>query len=293
MVSETSGRVLKLYKKLGDSVYKGERIGMVDNSVYQIRLEQAEAAKMSAEAALETAQLNLNSSEVLFKKKTISQVEYNGAIAAFKGAKAGLDGANANLESARNALENSYLAAPEGGIISSLTVSVGQYLNPGTPIAYITDDNTLLLKTGVGESQIGKLRQGQSADVIVQGKDKAVKGFVRGFGIRPLASTANYPLEIELRSSAGLMPGMVVTAKILSGTYKNMLYTSINNVIKEFDRNYIFVVSDKNIAIRKEVKIGRVIGENVIILSGVEAGETIVISGMENLEDNTPVEIRS
>jgi len=293
MASETSGRILQLYKKLGDKVIKGEKIGMVDNEVYRIRLDQAEAAKLSAEAALETAQLNLNTSERLFANKTISQVEYNSAISAFKGAKANLDGAKANLEAARKAYDNSYLVAPEAGIISNLMVSVGQYVNNGTPIAYITDDKVLLIKTGVGESQIGKLKQGLSADIYAPGKDKAVKGFIRGFGNRPLAATANYPVEIQLSNTSGLLPGMVVTAKILSGRYKDRLYTSVNNVIKEFDRTYVFVVNDKNLAIRKEVKLGQIIGENIIILSGVEVGEKIVISGMENLEDQTEVQVRS
>ena len=169
MASETSGRILQLYKKLGDRVAKGEKIGKVDNEIYQIRLEQAEAAKTSAEAALETAQLNLNTSEALFKTKTISQVEYNDHYR-FQSAKANLDGAKANLESARKAYDNSYLAAPEAGIISNLTVSVGQYINHGIPVAYITDNKTFLIKTGVGESQIGKLKAGQSADIMLRAK---------------------------------------------------------------------------------------------------------------------------
>jgi membrane fusion protein (multidrug efflux system) len=279
MASETSGRILKLYKKLGDRVTQGERIGMVDNEVYRIRKEQAEAA-------LENAQLNLTTSERLLANKTISQVEYNNALSAYQGAKAG-------FESASQAYDNSYLTAPEAGFISNLMVSVGQYVNYGTPIAYITDDKILLIKTGVGESQIGKIKQGQPADIFAPGKDKPVKGFIKGFGIRPIATSANYPVEIQLNNTMGLMPGMVVTAKILSGRYKDKLYTSINNIIKEYDRNYVFVVNKDGIAVRKEIQLGSIVGESVLILSGVEVGEKIVVSGMENLEDNTPVQIRS
>jgi len=292
MVSETSGRVLELYRKLGDRVAKDEKIGMVDNDVLRIRKEQAEAAKLSAEAALDNAQLNLTSSEALFKKGNISQAEYNTALSAFKGAKAGLDGAKAGLEAARKAYDNSYLVAPEAGIITNLMIAKGQFVNPGTPVAYITDNKVLLIKTGVGESQIGKIKQGLPADIYAAGNDKPVKGFVKGYGIRPLATSANYPLEIQINNAAGLMPGMVVTVKILSGTFKNQLYTSVNNVINEYDRSYLYVVDDSNVAVRKEVKFGKIIGENMIIVSGVEAGERIVVSGMENLEDNTPIQIR-
>jgi RND family efflux transporter MFP subunit len=293
MTSETTGRVLQLYKKLGDKVSKGERIGKVDNDIYQIRLSQAEAAELSAESAQQNAQLNLNSSENLYKSKSISQAEYNNAVSAFKGAKAGLEGAKAGLESANKALDNSYLVAPESGMIANMMIMTGQYLNPGTPIAYITDNKVLLIKTGVGESQIGKIKQGQAVEISVPGKDAPVKGYIKDFGIRPLATSASYPVEIQLSSSAGLLPGMVVTAKILSGRYPNMLFTSINNIVKEYDRNYVYVVDSNNKAHRKEVNLGKIIGENVIILSGANTGDKIVTSGMENLEDNTDVQIRS
>lgn len=279
MSSETSGRILQLYKKLGDKINKGEKIGMVDNEIYRIRKEQAEAA-------LEIAQLNLTTSENLFASKAISQVEYNNALAAFKGAKA-------NLESAVQAYDNSYLTAPESGVISNLMVSVGQFINYGTPIAFITNDNILIIKTGVGESQVGKIRKGQQVNIFAPGKDEPVKGFIKGYGIRPLLSSASYPVEIQLNNASGLLPGMVVTARILSGTYKTQLFTSINNIIKEYDRNYVYVVNDKDVAVRREVILGKIIGEDVIILSGVDIGDRIVVSGMENLEDDTPVQIRS
>jgi RND family efflux transporter MFP subunit len=293
MVSETGGRILAIYKKLGDRVAKGERIGMVDNDVYRIRLDQAEAAQLAAESTLETARLNLTTSENLYKAKSISQVEYNAAVSAFKGAKAGLDGAKAGVDSARKAYENSYLAAPEAGVISNLLVSAGQYLNPGTPVAYITDNKSLVIKTGVGETQIGKIKQGQSVDVTAPGKDAPVKATIKGFGIRPLPTSATYPVEIQLNSNSGLMPGMVVTARVLSGVFQNQLYTSINNIVKEFDRSYVFVVGTDNKALRKEIQTGKIIGENVMILSGVSVGDKIVTSGMENLEDGTLVQVRS
>lgn len=293
MVSETGGRILAIYKKLGDRVAKGERIGMVDNDVYKIRLDQAEAGQLSAEASFETTRLNLTTSENLLKNKSISQVEYNAALSAFKGAKAGLDGAKAGVESARKAYENSYLVSPEAGVISNLMVSAGQYLNPNTPVAYITDNKVLMIKTGVGESQISKIKQGQSVQVTAPGKDAPVSAFIKGFGIRPLPTSATYPVEIQLSGNSGLMPGMVVTARILSGVYQNQLYTSINNIVKEFDRSYVFVIDTNNKAIRKEIQTGRIIGENVLILSGVSVGDKIVTSGMENLEDGTLVQVRS
>ena len=292
MSSETSGRILQLYKKLGDSVAKGERIGMVENDVTKIRVDQAEAAMLSAETAMENARKNLSYAEASRAKNLISEAEYNTALSAFKGAKAAYDGANAGKEQAKLALANSYLVAPEAGRISNLMVASGQYINPGQAIASITDASTLILKTGVGESQITKLKQGQAAEIRYSGSSKEYKGQIRGFGIRPLTNTATYPVEIQVNQSSGLLPGMVVSARILTTHYSNLLYTPITNIVKEFDKNYLFVVREGDKVQKREVSLGRIIGEYVELLSGAEVGDKIVSTGSENLEDGNLVTVK-
>lgn len=291
MSSETQGRILQLYKRLGDSVAKGERIGRVENDIMQIRLDQAEAALLSAETSLENARKNLSYAEATKAKNLISEAEYNTALAAFKGAKAGFDGAKAAKEQAVLSLGNSYLKAPEAGIISNLMVASGQYINPGQAIATITDASILILKTGVGESQIVKLKKGQAAELKYVGSDKTFSGTIRGFGNRPLTNTATYPVEIQVNQKGILMPGMVVSARILTTRYKDLLYTPITNIVKEFDKNYVYVVSGDK-AEKREVSLGRVIGENVELVSGAVVGEMIVNTGSENLADGSLVTIR-
>lgn len=292
MSSEASGRVLEVYRKLGDRVAKGERIGRIENDAYQYRFDQAEAAVASAQAALDNAQRNLNYAEESLKRKLISQAEYNNALTAFKGAKAGLDGAKANLEASRSGVNGSFFTAPESGIISNLNINAGQFIAAGAPVATITNASRLIMKTGVGESQIGKLQKGQMVQISYPGLDSTVSGKVRGFGISPLPNSATYPVEIEVGETQGLLPGMVVTARILTDRYSNLMYSSITYFSNEFGRTYAYVVDASNRAHKKEVKLGRIIGENVIVESGLNVGDMIVTSGAENLEENSIVEIR-
>ena len=76
MASETSGRIIALNKKLGDWVDKGDEIGHVDNKDYEIRVEQAEAAVLAAEAAFESAELQMKTADNLLASKSISDLEY-------------------------------------------------------------------------------------------------------------------------------------------------------------------------------------------------------------------------
>jgi len=294
MSSESAGRVLALYKNLGDNVKQGERLGMVENEVLRIRLRQAETALSAAGSSLENAQRNRDYATSSRAQNLISEAEFSTAVSAFENATALFDGAEAGLESARLAYNNSYLSAPEKGRISQVHVAIGQYIAPGAPVVSITDASTLILKTGVGESQIGKIKVGQSATVSHQGKEYAAK--VRGLGIRPLLGSSNYPVELTISGGSGILPGMVVSARIKVNTFRNLLYTEIANIENQYDKNYLFVVreeGEKVFADKHEVTLGRSIAEFVEIIQGVETGDKIVISGSENLDDGSAVNIRN
>lgn len=292
MSSEASGRVLEVYKKLGDYVNQGERLGRIDNAVYKLRLDQAEAALASAQAAFDTAERNLNYATESLGRNLISQVEFNAAQTAFKAAQAGLDGARAGVESARAGVDGSYFSAPEDGLISNLNISPGQFIVAGAPVATLTNASRLIVKTGVGESQISKIKKGQRAELFYPGLEGQVFGFVRGYGISPLPNSATYPLEIEVDTPRSLLPGMVVTAKILTQRYNDLLYSSLTHFTNEFGKNYAFVIDTGNKARKQAVTLGRIIGEYALIESGLQVGDRIVTSGAENLEDGSSVEIR-
>ncbi|MBN2460933.1 MAG: efflux RND transporter periplasmic adaptor subunit [Candidatus Cloacimonetes bacterium] len=293
MTSETNGKILQLHKNLGDWVERGEEIGRVDNLDYEIRLQQAQASVLAAEATLETARMQMESSEKLFQEDRISRVEYSQAKSNLKNAQAGLNGAQANLEQAQKAYDNSRFLAPVSGYIADLPIKVGEMLTAGMPICSIVDSKKLVIRTGVSETSVQKLSKGQRVFIRYDALDEDFIGHISGIGIRPLRNSAMYPVEIELDNPGNrLLPGMAVEGRVLANTYRKVIYTSLNNIIREYDSNYIFTVDEEDRAVKKAVKLGIEIGENVIIAEGLEFGERLVIEGMENLENGIQVKIR-
>jgi RND family efflux transporter MFP subunit len=209
-----------------------------------------------------------------------------------KNAAANLEGAKARVEQARKAYENSKFTAPVSGQIVDLPIQVGQTVSIGSKIATIVDTKHLMIKTGIGESFITLIKNGSQVEIIHDNSNQSYNAYISGIGLKPLPNTANYPLEISLSSSNGLLPGMVVDAKILAKTYNNVLYTSYNNLIQEYDNFYLFTIDSNNIAHRTKIKIGRKINEAVIIESGINPDDIIVTEGFENLEEGTKVIIR-
>ncbi len=291
LTSETSGRVTRLHKKLGDWVEKNETIGRVNNADTRINLEQAKANLLAAEAGYEAAQLSMTSSEKLFKAKNISKAEYAGAKSTFKSAKAGVDGAHAGLEMSQKVYDNSRFTAPVSGYIAYLPIRIGESINPGNTICHIVNSKELIIRSGVSAQDIYNIKVGQTVSVEYNDLNVSLSAMVTGVGISPVG--ANYPVEIALSNPEGkLYPGMVVNCMIHAYTHENILYTSLNNVIKQYDDDFLFVIDADNIAQKRKVVLGQKINEFVIILDGVKPGEILVTEGMESLNNGSLVKIR-
>lgn len=291
--SQVSGQIVKINKNLGDWVNAGESIGSIDSEQYKNNLSQAEASLLAAESTFETASMNLKSSKKLYAEKSISKNEYLQAKANIKNAKAQLEAAKANLKRSQLTLENSIFTAPVSGYITQLNIEKGEMIAAGQPICSLVNSRKLIIKTGVGESDITKVRKGDWVQLTVQNLERQCKGRITGVGIKPSAQTANYPVEIELDNPKGdLYPGMVVKGYILSKTFKEVIYTSINNVKERYDDRFVYIVSKDNVAQEKLVDLGKKVGQGVIVKNGLNVGDLLVVEGIEGLRDGSPVNIK-
>jgi membrane fusion protein (multidrug efflux system) len=292
MVSETAGKVDKIYKNLGEWVKAGEAIGKVDDSEYKLGLQQAEANLNSAKASLENAEMQLQTSQKLLQNQNISKSEYNAVKSQYKMAQANLQSAKVGVIRAEKALNNARFTAPVSGYISDLNLELGQYVQMGNPIADIVNTKNFIIRTGIGEHNIQNIKEGQKVLLQHDNIPEQFYGRITGMGKKPAPGTSSYPIEIELKNPDNLYPGMVITGKILASTYKDVFYTSINNVIQEYDSYFVYVIDSNNIAHKRSVKLGPAVEVNVILKNGVNNDENLVIEGMANLEDGTKVEIR-
>jgi len=290
--SETNGKVIEIYKSLGDWVIKGEAIGRVDNTDAENLLLQAQAALLAAEANLETANMSMTASQEMHDKDIISESEFLQAKSSLKNAQAGYNGALASAESARKNLENSQFTAPVSGYIAELKLEVGEMVNQGMKIAGIVNSKKLNIKSGVSESDISFVQKNDPVKIIYNNQEYA--GKISGVGIRPTSGGNNYPVEIVLSNPNNeLYPGMVIEGQIFSQTYENILYTSIENLREKYDKKFVYVINSENRAEIRTITLGEKVENNIIITSGLEVGDKLVIDGIDSLSDGTLVDART
>ena len=290
--SETNGKVVEIYKNLGDWVNKGDAIARVDNTDAKNMLLQAQSALLASEANLETANMSMSASQKMHAENIISESEFLQAKSSLKNAQAGYNGALASSESARKNLENSQFTAPVSGYIAELKLEVGEMVNPGMKIAGIVNSKKLKIKAGISESDISFVQKNDPVKIIYNNQEYA--GKISGVGIRPTSGGNNYPVEIVLNNPNNeLYPGMVIEGQIFSQTYENILYTSIENLREKYDKIFVYVINSENRAEIRTITLGEKVENNILITSGLEVGDKLVIDGIDSLSDGTLVDART
>lgn len=292
--SEVNGKIVEKYKNLGDWVDIGEAIGRIDNADLKNMVDQSKASLLAAQASFDSAQLNFTTSEKLYRDDKISKMAYLEAQIGIKGAQANLEAAKAGLESAQRYLNNSMFAAPVSGYITSISLEVGEMIGAGSPVCTIVNSTKLLIKNGIGESDILSVSKGQHVSIHYDDYPQKFDGIITGVGIKPLMGTASYPIEIVLDNKDGfLLPGMVVEGYILAHVYKDVIYTSLNNISEKYDDKLVYVIDEDNTAHKVNVQLGKEIDRNVIVEKGLQTGDKLVREGYENLQEGTKVIIKS
>ena len=256
----------------------------------QQQLEQAKLGLNQAEAAYKQAQGGYESAKEALRlaRKTQLQAERKTAV---KSAQAQLQQAEAGLAAARQQLENTRITAPVEGRVASINAVVGAMATAGMPLLTIVDMDPAVVEVPLPENVYPKVQIGQEVKVEVQGK--TYSGRVRSKDMTPNPGSRTYLLKVEVPNpDERLASGMTASVFIPEqGAEKRLLMpTAAYMESAEAGRGRVMVYKD-GVVEERTVKIGRMTSEKVEVLSGLQAGEQVVVKGQHLLKDGDRVEV--
>lgn len=276
--AEAAGRVTRVLVQEGANVRAGQTLAIIDGDKQNVGVTNAQAVYNNAKAEV---------------------ARFEGAYATGGVTKQQLDQVKLQLENAKNNLRSSQLTASDvnitasfAGIVNKRTIEPGSYVSPGQQLFEIVNVGTLKLKVNVDEKNIGFVKLGQT--VKVQSAvlaDQEFEGKVSF--IAPKADgSLNFPVELEIKNnkSNDLKAGMYGTAYFGSAQSANTLVVPRNAFVGSVSSNQVFVVKDGKAVLTKVVS-GRIFGEYIEIISGLEKGTQVITTGQINLLDGSAVEI--
>lgn len=277
LVSETQGKIVKIYKRKGDGVAHGQPIVKVDDEVISANVLTAEANYTQFQKDVE--RLNRLVNENAATKRDLEQ-----AIIGMKKAKA-------DLITAKKALSNTCIKSPINGFINNSNLSVGQYLAGGTPVCEIVNNSVIKLNVKVSEAEVYKIKQGQTVGVrLTVFPDKRFSGRITAIAEKADGSM-KFNVEITLANSGSirLRSGLYAEAEFPIKN-ENRLIIPKASIVGSMESPVVYVAQNGK-AVKRTLIIGHSNDKQVEVLSGLSAREQVIVSGQLNLKDGDDINI--
>lgn len=284
-------RLIEVRVDVGSRVQAGELLARFDPAPIEAELRERNAALAEAEAALSEAEENAKRAESLRNTGALSGQAVTQYLTRAQTARAQLESARARVESTRLRLRQTRVVAPDAGVISARTATLGSVAGAGDELFRLVRQNRLEWQAQIAAADLGRVKPGQEATATLP-DGSTIEGTVRQ--VAPLLTEnltaiafVELPSEMQLSSRAG----MFVSGTIVTGASTGLALPSTSIVVRD-GREYAFVLDDNQVAAQVPVRTGRRIGEQVEVLSGIAATtQSVVLTGAGFLHDGDRVRV--
>jgi membrane fusion protein (multidrug efflux system) len=273
----------------GQTVREGDVLVRLDSRQEQAQLKAAEAQR-------NLARLNLERMRGLLREGITSQAEYDRLDAEHAQAEA-------RIGEIRATIARKTIRAPFSGVLGLRQVNLGQYLNGGDAIVSLQSLRPVYVNFSVPQQQVSALRPGVPVRVAAEGAaGVAASGRITAVDSIVNESTRNVEVQATFANADGkLRPGMFVKAEVSIGTGSAAVALPASSINYAPYGDSVFIVASLKDpkgqtyrGVRQQfVKLGGARGDQVAILSGVQAGEEVVTSGVFKLRPGAAVQVNN
>lgn len=275
VISNIAGQVVRIYVKEGDQVRAGKVLLQVENELLR-------SDAQSSKATYDALRKDYERFEKAYAQGGVTAQQLDNI-------RTQLVAAESRYTSSKRRLSDSSLKAPISGKINKKYVEVGSLLSPGAKLFDIIDDSALKVLCYANEKQVLGLKEGQEVSIRCDnfpGQHFAGRiSFVSTRADRSL----NFPVEVTLVGEKDqLKSGMIVLVSFNSDSSKEGMLIPRRAIDGSVQAANVYVV-ENGVARKKEVVVGQMVGEQIEVLSGLQSGDSIVVSGLINITDGTRV----
>lgn len=274
--SKITGNITKLTIDLGSTVQKGELLAEISAGEISAQVQQAKAQ-------YEQAKRNLKREENLLKKNAATQ----------EGVKSYKDQrkiAEALYNEALTMLEYTKITAPFSGIVTRKFASTGDLATPGKPLIHIEKQGHLEVQTAIPEAMILTIQKGDSLSVYVPASDLRITGSVAEVSPTADPTSRTAPIKLKIDPNPKLRSGQFARITLVTGESKTLMIPK-TAVVAFGQMQRVFVEQDGKARLRL-VRTGIMTEETIEILSGLEEGDTIIVTGNQKLVDGQSVTVQ-
>jgi RND family efflux transporter MFP subunit len=291
--AQVQGSVLQTYADQGQAVSAGTVLARIDASGIQDAYNSARAQVVAARNAADIAARDLARNEKLLSAGAIAERDIEQSRRASIAAQAALEDANSRLASAEKQFRSTTVTAPFGGVVSERPVSAGDIVQPGTSLFTVVDPSSMRLEASVPAEQLSSIRVGVPVTFTVSGYPGRdfVGHIVR---VNPTADPTTRQVRIYVSiPNAGrtLVGGLFATGRISTATRTGLVVPTTAVDVRGTAPSVVRVKGGKAEKVQVQIGVTDKASETVEVLSGLQAGDTLLLGAAQGITPGTPVRV--
>lgn len=316
--SKITGRLVFLGVEEGSRVKKGEVVARLENDDVMAAKNRAIANVNTAKALLEQAMAEFDDATLYYNRiselaesKTVSETEFDVAMARFKRTKAAVSGQKAAIKASESALKEAEvmldytnLRAPFDAVVLTKNADLGDIVTPlgsaanaKAAVVDIADMESLQVEVDVSESNINSVRKGQPCEIRLDAlQEERFAGKVHM--VVPTADRTKASIMVKVAfidKDPRVLPEMsakvaFLSREVMSGEQNAVMAIPANSIIENKDNPFVFLVTNGR-AVEKKIKTGKKLGNMVEISEGLEIGEFIITEPLDKIRAGIKVKV--
>jgi membrane fusion protein (multidrug efflux system) len=278
IVSETTGIVDRINVEEGMNVSEGQVLAVLSDRQKQVALQQSSIR-------LQNSIVELQRKQTSYDQKIISQQDYDKA-------KFEKEVAESQKKAAEVDVSRLMIHAPFSGTITERFIEKGQNIVLGAQLFTLVDRDPLEAKIYLPEKEIFGIQPKQKVSLTLNAqKSLTFEGHIKQINpsVDPKTGTVKVTVEVN-QAPSEVRPGSFVDVRLVTQQHDNALLIPKKALIEEAGEQYVFLINN-GAALRRTVRTGFMDDENAEVLSGLSAGNPVVIAGQGSLRDGTKTQI--
>lgn len=294
----------------GSQVKKGQVMFRIDSRTYQAALSRAKGALAQEQARYRQTERDLKRIRELQKKGFASESELDNAVSNFEQSKANIQAAEAEVQSKQIDLDYTTVKAPISGITSKETVSEGSLVVAGDPnaslLSNITQLDPIYVNFAAPDSDVESVRSGlQNGSLVLPEDGKMSVQIKLGDGsVFPLEGKVDFTDSLVDRGTGTvsaravvpnpdqkLLPGQFVRVQVKGLSIPNAMTLPERAIAQGPGGTFVYVVDEGGVARMRQVTTGHTAKGRWVIVSGISAGDRVIVEGLPKVRPDTPVKV--
>lgn len=289
------GFVKSVHVKVGDKVRQGQLLVAINNQDLQAKRAQVNASITQATAAFNNAKKDYERFKALFAQNSASQKEMDDMTAHYEMAKAGLEAANQMKNEINAQFAYANITAPFSGVVTNLFVEEGDMANPGMPLVAVESPGKFEVTAMVPESDIAQISSGIPVNIIVKSLGITTTGKVTEVSTSAKNTGGQYLVKAVLDpTDANILSGMFATVQfpVASKSKNAVVMVPKSALVERGQLTGVYTLSSQSTAVLRWITLGKTIGDQVEVLSGLNTEESFITSADGKLYNGAKVSVK-